>query len=65
MSPAEDPAGEEGRTSLGFEAHPNMGQAETNQKRSMEASLRKHQAREERRDTGPTAAGICSIRLRR
>lgn len=61
VSPAEDPEGEEGRASPGFEAHPNLGQAENIQKRSMNVSLHKHQAREECRDTDPTAAGICSI----
>lgn len=49
MSPAEEPAGEEGRASPGFEAHPNLGHAETIQKRSMEVSLCKHSAREEGR----------------
>lgn len=65
MSPAEEPAGEEGRASSGFEAHPNLGQEKTIQKRSMEIPLCKDQAREEHRDTGPTAAGMYSIRLRR
>lgn len=65
VSPAEEPAGEEGRAGPGFEAHPNLDQAETTQKKSMEVSFCKHWAREEHRDTDPTAAGICSIRLRR